>query len=379
MTKRERIMASLRGEPVDRAAVSFYEIGGFAVDPTDPDPFNVYNGPSWQPLLDLATQHTDIMRMSGPMTTPLPDAPTSEFYSYEEYMENGSRLMRTTLKVAGREFTTLRRRDPEVNTNWTLQHMLKDTDDLKAFLEVPDEVFIQIPDVSNLVALDEQLGDGGVVQVDVGDPLCSAADLFSMEDYTIIALTEPELFHQLLQKFARHTQPLVEQVAKDFPGHLWRVVGAEYAGEPYLPPRLFKEYVVNYTGPIVQAIAKCGGYPRIHCHGRLKNILPFFIEMGAAGIDPIEPPPQGDVELIDVRREYGKDLTLFGNIEVADIENMPPPMFEKVVEKALQEGTSGEGKGFVLMPSSAPYGREITDTTMRNYETMVRLAEGWTG
>ncbi len=379
MTKRERIMATLRGEPVDRPAVSFYEIGGFAVDPTDPDPFNVYNAPSWQPLLDLAEQHTDIMRMSGPMTSPLPDAPTSEFFSYTEYMENGSKFMRTTLQVAGREFTTLRRRDPEVSTNWTLQHMLKDTDDLKAFLEVPNEVFIQVPDVSNLVALDEQLGDGGVVECEIGDPLCSAADLFSMEDYTVIALTEPELFHALLQKFARHTQPLVEQMAKDFPGHLWRVVGPEYAAEPYLPPRLFKEYVVNYTGPIVQAIAKYGGYPRIHCHGRLKNILPFFIEMGAAGIDPIEPPPQGDVELIDVRREYGRDLALFGNIEVADIENMPPPMFEKVVEKALREGTSGEGKGFVLMPSSAPYGREITDTTMRNYETMVRLAENWKG
>lgn len=66
MTRRERLLATLRGEPVDRPAVSFYEIGGFAVDPTDPDPFNIYNSPSWQPLLQLAEEQTDLIRMRAP-------------------------------------------------------------------------------------------------------------------------------------------------------------------------------------------------------------------------------------------------------------------------------------------------------------------------
>ena len=65
---------------------------------------------------------------------------------------------------------------------------------------------------------------------------------------------------------------------------------------------------------------------------------------------------------------------IHGNIEIADIENCEPVDFEKIVEKALIYGTSGEGKGFVLMPSSAPYGRTIKPRVMENYETMVRLA-----
>ncbi len=96
--------------------------------------------------------------------------------------------------------------------------------------------------------------------------------------------------------------------------------------------------------------------------------------MGIDAIDPIEPPPQGDVELADVRRRYGKDLVLFGNLEIADLESTEPAEFEKVVDRALIDGTSGEGKGFVLMPSSAPNGRKITPRMMANYETMVRLA-----
>ncbi len=37
MTRRERLMATLKGEAVDRPAVNFYEIGGFLINPNDLD------------------------------------------------------------------------------------------------------------------------------------------------------------------------------------------------------------------------------------------------------------------------------------------------------------------------------------------------------
>ena len=54
LSRRERLMATLRGQPVDRPAVNFYEIGGLQIDLDDPDPYNVYNDPSWRPLIELA-------------------------------------------------------------------------------------------------------------------------------------------------------------------------------------------------------------------------------------------------------------------------------------------------------------------------------------
>ena len=72
MTRRQRLMAILRGEPVDRPAVSFYEIGGFNINPADPDRFNIYNDPSWQPLLALAEEQTDLIRMRTAAIHPAP-------------------------------------------------------------------------------------------------------------------------------------------------------------------------------------------------------------------------------------------------------------------------------------------------------------------
>jgi len=384
MTRRERLMATLCGGQVDRPAVSFYEIGGFTVDPSDPDPFNIYNDPSWQPLLRLAEEHTDLIRMRSPVKlrshniAPAPQTPAigdarEEFFKTEEYIENGCRFTRTILKVAGRTMTSLARRDPEIDTIWTLEHLLKNADDLCAYLQLPDEVFDEEVRIDNLLKENEDLGERGIVMVDTEDPICAAASLFSMEDYTVIALTEQKMFHELLEKLSRHIYVRTEKTAQAFRGHLWRIYGAEYAAEPYLPPHLFKEYVVRYTSPIVETIKKYDGFARIHCHGRIRAILDYIVEMGADAIDPVEPPPQGDVELEYVRSKYGKKLVLFGNIEIADLENTEPDRFEKIVEKTLRDGTGGQGKGFVLMPSSSPYGRTITPTTMANYETMVRL------
>jgi uroporphyrinogen-III decarboxylase len=262
-----------------------------------------------------------------------------------------------------------------VSTTWALTYLLKDVDDVKAYLQLPDEVFRYDCDVEDLQAEDEALGDAGIVMVDMADPICLVAPLFSMADYVVFALTEPALFHQLLEKHARTLYPMVEQVARDFPGHLWRVVGSEYASEPFLPPRLYEEYVVRYTKPMVRIIQRYGGYARIHSHGRLKNILPHIVAMGADGLDPVEPPPQGDMQLVDVRRTYGQQMVLFGNIEASDLETLPPAQFEKKVARALREGTVGTGRGFVLMPSACPYGRRISADVMANYRTMIRLAK----
>jgi uroporphyrinogen-III decarboxylase len=211
--------------------------------------------------------------------------------------------------------------------------------------------------------------------IDTPDPLCLAASLFDMAEYTVIAMTEQPLFHQLLEHFASTLLPKTETVARALPGRLWRIYGPEYASPPYLPPHLFREYVCRYVKPMIEAIHRYGGYARIHSHGNLKAILDDIASMGADGLDPIEPPPQGDVDLAYVRKEYGRDMVLFGNLEISDIENLPTEQFAEKIKRAISEGTSGSGRGFVLMPSACPYGRNLSTLALRNYEKMVEIVE----
>jgi hypothetical protein len=177
-----------------------------------------------------------------------------------------------------------------------------------------------------------------------------------------------------MERFASPLYKKIEKYTKLLPGRLWRVYGSEYATPPYLSPDLFREYVVKYDQPIVNLIKKSSGYARIHSHGRIKELLNDISGMGWDAIDPIEPPPQGDVELAYVKEKIGENMVLFGNLEVSDIETLSTDLFEIKIKTALEQGTSGKGRGFVLMPSACPYGRILSDIAFNNYLKIVELA-----
>ena len=386
MQRRDRLMNTLRGQPVDRPAVSFYEINGLDERADDPDRFNIYSHPSWAPLIELAREKTDRIVMRSVRLHDAPADPLAELTTTETWYEDGTRYMRRTIRHGRHVFTAVDRRDPDVNTTWRIEHFLKGPDDLMAWLELPEPPQVGgEPDTSGVLAAEAALDDSGIVMIDTADPICLAADLFSMGDYTVAAATEPALFHRLLERYAGIFWPKTEAVAAALPGRLWRIYGPEYASVPYLNPRFFREYVVRYDTPMVRSIQSTGGYARLHCHGRLKAILDDIAATGCDGLDPIEPPPQGDIDLRTVRERYGQQMVLFGNLEASDLENLPTPEFEGRIRRAIAEGTAGEGlgeaegRGFVLMPSACPYGRVLSPLALANYRKMVEAVQALGG
>ena len=374
MTRRERLMASFRGEKVDRPPVSFYEINGLTEDESSKDPFNVYSDPSWKQLLQLTREKTDRIVMCSVPFIHEPGELEKKIKKEQYFDENGSRHEVTEFEYNGRVFRQHTRRDRDVDTVWILEHFIKDEEDLEAWIDLPEEACGE-PDYTEALRYEEELGETGIIMICVGDALCEVASLMDMQDYLVIAMTEQELFHRALKKAQRLLMKRAQRVSRDMPGRLWRICGPEFATPPYLPPYLYKEYVVNYDTELVAAIQKHGGFARIHQHGNEKEILDYTVQTGCVGLDPIEPAPQGDVTLRYVREKYGKQMVLFGNLEYCDIEMLGQDEIEKKVEQALEEGTSGEGRGFVLMPSASPIGRVISENTLKNYEKIIEVVE----
>ena len=379
MNRRERLMATLHGRPVDRPAVSFYEINGLDERPDPSDPFNIYSHPSWQPLIELARERSDRIVMRGVPFLGRPPDPLKDLRQVETWYQDGSRFTRTRLRAGNRTLTEVTRRDPDVNTVWVIEHLLKDLDDLKAYLDLPQAAFGGEPDPSGVLSAEAALGDSGIVMIDTSDPICEAAALFDLSVYTVLATTEPIWFRRLLDRFAEVIIPQTEAVAKALPGRLWRIYGPEYASPPYLHPRSFHEFVVGYDEPMVRAIQRQGGFARLHSHGRLRLILDEIAATGCMGLDPIEPPPQGDLELSEVRQRVGEQMVLFGNLEASDLENLPVEEFSLKIQRALDQGIHQDGRGFVLMASSCPYGRVLTRRALHNYERMVEMVENYGG
>lgn len=378
MTPRQRLHATMRGQPVDRPALSFYELDG-SQDPASLDPFNIYSDPSWRELLTLTRAHTDLIRRQGVACTG-GDDPAGDLTTTRTWLDDqGRRHQERRIRVGDRILSNHWRRDPDVDTVWITEHLLKDAADLAAWAALPVPADPGQPDTARFLATEAALGEAGIMMVDTSDPLCDLAGLMAMQDFSVLCLEEPALIERALERAAAIRLPCIRRISAALPGRLWRIYGPEYASPPYLSPRFYERLMVRWDREVVQAIQAHGGWARIHSHGRLRSVLPQIAALGADGLDPIEPPPQGDMHLAEVRAAIGRDTVLFGNLEMADIENMPTSELRLRVRRALTEGTSGPGRGFVLMPSAAPYGRTLSPLTLANYQAIVEERAGFVG
>ncbi|MCL2546071.1 MAG: hypothetical protein FWE06_02595 [Oscillospiraceae bacterium] len=371
MTRKQRLHATLARQAVDCPAVNFYELNGLDENPNDTNPYNIYNHPSWLPLIELTRDFTDRIVMRGLPVRYACD-PLAELTHTETFTApDGTHNVITEIRAGNRTLRQHTKRERDINTVWVTEHLLKDEQDLAAWITLPPREGAFHVDTNGVLSAEETLGDSGIVMLDVSSALCTVASLFSMEDFTVIAMTEPALFEAAIEKVHVSRLRDVEAASRELPGRLWRIHGPEYAAPPYLPPQLYKEYVAKYDRQLVAAIQAHGGYARLHQHGMLRDTLDMIVDMGVDAIDPIEPPPQGDVTLKYVRERYGDELILFGNLEASDIETLPPAQFERNILTALEEG----GKNFVLMPSACPYGRVLSERALENYRLMVKIVK----
>ncbi len=379
MNRKQRLFNTFAGKTVDRPAFNFYEINGYTENPDNPDPFNIFSDPSWKPLLELAEEKTD--RMVWVQEVPVtnnsraaslyPSGIMNERTEIKDNKKHCITEIKTPKSILKNHYVT----ETDINTSWCVEHLIKGFDDLEEWTKLPDGELCGEPDISRILLMEKELGNTGCPIIDICDPIGFVGSMMTMEDYTIFAMTEKDIFHRALKKAAKYIYWLTEKLTTALPGRVWRIIGPEFACEPYLPPALFHEYVYEYDKAIVDIVNESNGFARIHCHGRLKAILDDIASIGCMGLDPVEPPPQGDVDLSYVRQNYGGSMVLFGNLEASDIENLHVGAFREKIKTALNEGTMGNGRGFVLMPSASPYGRKLSSTAMKNYEAIVNEME----
>lgn len=355
MTSRERLLAALRGDIPDRVPVSCYELNAY-----NPDRFE-NREPSYSRVMAAVAELADEMLMThtGGLPNIAQDIETQRWTD-----DNRSQFTRQVWHTPKGDLTRLLRDDPNIHTTWQIEHWCKDGDDLERVLSVPFEP--GPVDRSFLLRQQQELGEKGILLISIADPLCPAADLFSMADYTVFAFSEPQRFQYLLDMlFERIKVEMRQTLATGIRDCVFRVVGAEYATPPYLPPQRFAEYVVPYHREMNLAIRESGNYPRMHCHGKIGGVLDLIAATEPASLDPCEPLDQGDIELDEIKRRLGDRVCLMGNVELSDLEGSSPAKIRQIVKRCMDQAKAG-GR-FVLMPTAAPINVPLAPQTEANY------------
>lgn len=212
----------------------------------------------------------------------------------------------------------------------------------------------------------------------VGPDVSVHGALYSPEDYLIdlmgadgamiALLTEPEKCRELLQRFAQavagHAR---EQIAA---GADALNVSAPWSGQNFMSPTMYRDLIAPAQAVLVAA-ARAGGVPS-YCHtcGAIGDRLETIIDTGFDGIECLDPPPLGNVELADAVRRIGHRAFIKGNIDpVHTLLKGSPDQVRTDVIRRLEIGM--QAQGYILSTACAI----APDTPAENVMLLRELAE----
>jgi uroporphyrinogen-III decarboxylase len=131
------------------------------------------------------------------------------------------------------------------------------------------------------------------------------------------------------------------------PAFAW--VGPELCIPPLMSPKDFEDFVSRFDKPLIDLIHERGGHAWVHCHGKMGPVLERFVEMGVDVLNPMEPPPMGDLTLEEAFARVGDRMALEGNIETHELMSASKERIRDLVREAIE---AGSGRRFILCPSS---------------------------
>jgi uroporphyrinogen-III decarboxylase len=343
---RERLMKVLRGEKPDRVPISLYEFDGFY------DSW-IHDYPEYVNILKYAEGKTDKMCFWAPSdNTPmfLYGVIDERAIKRETWQKSNSTFSKTTVETPKGEITLVSRQDEGLHTSWTIKTYCDSEEDAKKVLSLPYEPWC--PNVDSFFSLDTKLGGSGILMGDIPDALCLTVELFGLSKFLNVYVRNKPLVFELLDFFHERICNYLEHLLKKGAVTIYRICGPEYATPPYLHPREFDKLVKSYDVDLVNLLHRYGGYARLHSHGKVKKVLPAIREIGIDAVDPLEPPPDGDVELCEAREILGAETVLIGNIEERLFEIGSRTDIEKQVKKAIEQ--VADTGGFILCPTAMP-------------------------
>jgi len=158
-----------------------------------------------------------------------------------------------------------------------------------------------------------------------------------------LLLTDPEWVYDILYSHAR----LVIEMGKMMMEHGFDFDGAYlyddngYRNGTFFSPATYRE-VVFPIHRMVYRFFRDRGIPTIlHSCGRVKEFIPMYIEAGLDCLQPLE--VKAGMDLVQLKKEYGKDLAFMGGIDVRAMADPDPKLIEKEIRTKFAAAMPGGG------------------------------------
>jgi len=339
MTGKERLLSIYQGKSPDRPAVRLWGLM----------PGQKLLHPAYEPVYRAAMEHTDLILDArsafdihwGVHRDDMLEVNTvrvnDEWVDIETVAHTPAGIMKGTYRES-----TLG------NPGYIREHMLKEPEDIRKVLSIPYEPFTF--SAAEYLEKERSAGDNGIVVFILDHAFYGLHRLAGSENLAVWGIDNRDILLEAVHAFVERIKGQILEVIKAGLRPVFGWVGPEVCIPPLMRMKDFEDFIFNVDKPLIDLIHEAGGYVWVHCHGRMRSVLERFLAMGVDVMNPIEPPPMGDITLEDAFTLTEDRMGLEGNIEIHDLMSASGEQLEQIISEAI--GVGGNGRRFILCPTS---------------------------
>ena len=159
---------------------------------------------------------------------------------------------------------------------------------------------------------------GGELSVhsEVFSPFTQLMELFGYQEALMYLIDAPEQCEAILAAYTRGAAELgIEQASRGVDAVL---ISSAFAGAGFISPRQYDRFVLPYETEVVRRVHEAGVPVYTHTCGDIGDRLERMVQTGIDGIDTLDPPPLGSVDLADAKQRVGDRVFFKGNMDAVN-------------------------------------------------------------
>jgi len=188
-------------------------------------------------------------------------------------------------------------------------------------------------------------GEEYSVHGEVRSPFDHFLNLTGMEEGLCGLLDDPEKCLEILAETTKWSLALaLAQVRR---GAVAIKISSPFAGSAFLSREMYTDFILPFEGRLANAVRKEGATIYTHTCGAIGDRLDLIRQAGVSGIECLDPPPLGDVDIDEAVNLLEGDLFIKGNIDpVNTLLRGDAHAVEKEVRAVLR--AADRTRGFIL-------------------------------
>ncbi|MBM3127874.1 MAG: hypothetical protein FJ009_04470 [Chloroflexi bacterium] len=222
---------------------------------------------------------------------------------------------------------------------WNTYHIPRVAETRGILREIPPYFFRTIDLVQRAV------GDSVSIHGEVFSPFTHLMELFGYENALMGLVSDPAKARALLERLTDAS--IAWAVAQARRGVDAVLISSAFAGGSFISRAMYHEFVLPYERRVADAVKALNVPVYTHTCGRIGDRLELIAETGTQGIDTLDPPPLGDVELAEAKRRISDKLFIKGNLD--SVALLAYKTKEQVIADAAARIRIGKiGGGYIL-------------------------------